>query len=90
MVPTVGGDTNSKSKTKSRPRVYSGSRTPRVKSLVNVSPSFNFIASPSTNGQSLTGLTVIITSPVALNPSSSVILYENLSSPLGVSSPWCL
>ncbi len=74
MVPTVGAVTNSKVKTGSMPNVYSGSRTPSVRSLDLTSPSFTFKASPSTTGQSFIGFTHIFTCPVAVKPSWSVIV----------------
>ena len=60
-VPTEGSEIFSKVSTKSIPKVYSGSRTPSVKSLVLTSPSLTFRASPSTKGQSFTGFTHIVT-----------------------------
>ena len=59
--PTEGGVISSKLRTKSIPKVYSGSKTPAVRSLVLTSPSFTLRASPSTTGQSLIGLTQIDT-----------------------------
>ena len=59
--PTEGDVISSKLRTKSIPKVYSGSKTPAVRSLDLTSPSFTLRASPSTTGQSLTGLTQIDT-----------------------------
>ena len=72
--PTEGDVISSKLRNKSIPNWYSLSKTPAVRSLVLTSASFTLRASPCKTGQSLTGLTQIVTRPVAKNPSLSVIL----------------
>ena len=57
----------------SKPRVYSSSWIPVVKSRVIVSPSFTWIAPLEIKGASFIGLTQIVTNPTALKPSSSSI-----------------
>ena len=59
--PTEGGVISSKLRNKSIPKVYSSSKTPSVRSLVLTSASFTLIASPCKIGQSLTGVTQIVT-----------------------------